>query len=111
MVRLDKENWGKEMLGTQTTARAVMMVRSADWAWLQQRHRADVPHDVWLLIVTPFQSQHVAVPGENDCLPPTVDRVFMGDHQVADGNVVPGCWQPRGRLVGQATDQHPVGTG
>ena len=42
-------------------------------------------------VVTPFQSQHVAVAGEDNGLPRPVSFRFLGDHQVADGDVVPGC--------------------
>ena len=69
-------------------------------AWLQQRDGTGVPHDVCLPgVITPFQSQHVAVAGEDDGLPPPAIR-FLGDHQVADRNVVPGGWQTWGRLIG-----------
>jgi hypothetical protein len=62
-----------------------------------------VLHNFRLLwIVTPFQVQHVAVPGEDNCLPPAIARaVITGDHQMSDSNVVPASRQPRRRLVGR----------
>src|SRR6478752_6891347 len=42
-------------------------------AWLHQRDGAEVPYDVWVVVVvTPFQGQRVAVAGEDDGLPPAV---------------------------------------
>src|ERR1019366_4761716 len=46
-----------------------------------------------LWIVTPFQGQHVAVPGDNDGLPPTGGQLVPGNHQVTDVDVVPGRGQ------------------
>ena len=87
--------------GRAPATRAVTIKLGADRARLQQRNCACMSHDVRLPgVVTPFQSQHVAVAGEDNGLPPPVPLRLLGDHQVADGDVVPGCRQPRCRLVG-----------
>src|ERR1700691_5723382 len=90
MVCLDAGIGGGGTLGPQRTARAAVTRSGADWGWLQQRDGLGGAHDVWLLIVTPFQGQYVAVAGEDNRLPPALNRAFVGDHQMADGNVVPG---------------------
>ncbi len=57
-------------------------------------------NDVALLgVVTPFQGQHVAVAGEDNCFPPALDSVFVGDHEVADSNVVPAARQSPSRAL------------
>ncbi len=99
-------------------------------AWLQQRDRAGVALDARLLwVVTPFQGQHVAVPGEDDGLPParialswaitrwptaTMSSQLIGKPGAAcaAAEPLPLAWptSPRHRLTGklQLLDQFPV---
>ena len=43
----------------------------------------------------------VAVAGRDDGLPPAIIRAVMGDHELADGDCIPGGGQSRGRLAGR----------
>src|SRR6516164_2131001 len=54
-----------------------------------------MPSYVWLIIVPPFQGQHVPVPGQDNGLPPALNRTFVSDHQMADRDLVPVCWKTR----------------
>src|SRR6516162_629736 len=54
-----------------------------------------MPSYVWLIIVPPFQGQHVPVLGQDNGLPPALNRTFVSDHQMADRDLVPVCWKTR----------------
>src|ERR1035437_4674480 len=61
---------------------------------LEQGERRAVQYGRCLFwIVAPFQGQHVAVPGDNDGLPPTGGQLVPGNHQVTDVDGVPGRGQ------------------
>src|ERR1039457_7361043 len=71
---------------------------------LEQGERRAVQYDRCLFwIVAPFQGQHVAVPGDDDGLPPTGGQLVPGNHQVTDVDVVPGCGQAWRRCGGRRT--------
>src|ERR1019366_8328475 len=60
----------------------------------EQGERRAVQYGRCLLwVVAPFQGQHVAVPGDDDGLPPTGGQLVPGNHQVTDIDGVPGRGQ------------------
>ena len=74
MVGLDQEigvGKGARAAGHGPSSDAARQVLTG--AGFNSATASGVPHHVWLVwVVTPFQGQHVAVPGEDDCLPPAV---------------------------------------
>jgi hypothetical protein len=71
---------------------------SRDWR-VQQRNRRAMPNDFWLLwIIAPTQGEHVVIYFNDDGFPPAVGNIcFLGNHQMANLNVVPTGRQARRR--------------
>src|ERR1035437_2031999 len=65
---------------------------------LEQGERCAVQYNRRLFwVVAKPESQHVAVPGDDDGLPPTGGQLVPGNHQVTDVDIIPGRGQARRR--------------
>ena len=72
------------------TARVVIVDVRSRGAMLQQRDSGSVLDKLRIAwVVAPSHREHVALPGNDDGFPPTVLGIGLGNHEVADVDVIP----------------------